>query len=186
MPQRVHDQLSEFASPLIAFCGEGAAHALEFLQPSDMPEPYRALLVHDADMTGTLERYRDQKMSLRSVEQFVDGNKLVRHVELCGADDGHPAEFGALEIHLDRFDAEPRAEVLKGRVPLGSILKQAGINFESRPRGYFRIKPGEAIRHSFGVAEDGWLFGRCNQLLTLDGELIADVVEILPPHLAAS
>lgn len=183
MPQRVQDQLSEFARPLIAFCGEGAAHALEFLQPSDMPEPYRTLLAHDTDMTGTLERQRDQKMALRPVEQYVDGNMLVRHVELCGIDDGQPAEFGAIEIHLDRFDADPRAQVMEGKVPLGDILKRAGMDFQSRPRGYFRIKPGEAIRHSFGVPEDGWLFGRCNQLLTLDGELIADVVEILPPHL---
>lgn len=183
MPQRVHDQLSEFARPLIAFCGEGAVRALEFLEPADVPEPYQTLLVHNTDMTGTLERFRGQKMALRPVEQFVDGTKLVRHVELCGSNDGQPAEFGAIEIHLDRFESAPRAEVLAGKAPLGTILKDAHMNFESRPRGFFRIKPGEAIRHSFGVPEDGWLFGRCNQLLTLNGEPIADVVEILPPHL---
>ena len=186
MPQSIDDQISEFASPLIAFCGEGAAHALEFLQPDEMPEPYRTLLVHDTDMTGALECHRGQKMALHRVEQFIDGHKLVRHVELCGSDDGVPAEFGAIEIHLDRLEAGPRAAVLQGDVPLGSVLKQAGIEFKSRPRAYFRIKPGEAIRHSFGVPEDGWLFGRCNQLLTINDELIADVVEILPPHLSAS
>ncbi len=73
-------------------------------------------------------------MALHSVEQFVDGHNLVRHVELCGSDDGEPAEFGAIEIHLDRLDAGPRAAVLQGDVPLGSVLKQAGVEFKSRPR----------------------------------------------------
>jgi chorismate-pyruvate lyase len=183
MPESVHDQLADFARPLIAFCGEGAASALEILQPEELPEPYRTLLVHDTDMTGTLERYRGQKMKLHPVEQFVENHNLVRHVELCGSDDGLPAEFGAIEIRLDQFEAGPRAAVLQGDIPLGSILKHAGIEFKSRPRAYFRIKPGEAVRHSFGVPADGWLFGRCNQLLTVSGELLADVVEILPPSL---
>jgi hypothetical protein len=58
------------------------------------------------------------------------------------------------------------------------------MDFISRPIAYFRIQPGASVRHSFGVPEDGWLYGRCNRLLALDGGVIADVVEILPPNLS--
>jgi hypothetical protein len=185
MTQSVAARIQVVARPLLAFCGEEAAESLEFLTPGQIPEPYRSLLVHESDMTGTLERYRKQEMRLHTVERVITPDRVVRHVELRGSQDDQPAEFGAIEINLDQFKAGPREEILEGELPLGSILKKAGMDFISRPLAYFRIKPGAAIRHSFRVDPDGWLYGRCNQLLALSGHSIADVVEILPPNLPA-
>lgn len=173
------------ARPLLAFCGEEAAKALEFLVPKQLPAPYRGLLVHESDMTGTLERYCGQAMKLHTIERVVTPDSVVRHVELRGAENGRAAEFGAIEISLDQFAPGPREEILEGVIPLGTILKKAEMDFISRPVAYFRIQPGAAVRPSFGIPEDGWLYGRCNRLLTLDGRPIAEVVEILPPNLPA-
>jgi hypothetical protein len=183
MTQNVADRMSVVARPLMAFCGEDAAKALEILLPGQLPEPYRGLLVHESDMTGTLERYRGQEMSLHIIECVTTDDRVIRHVELRGRRDGQPAEFGAIEISLEPFESEPRIEILKGETPLGTILRKTGMDFISRPLAYFRIKPGDSVRPSFGVPVDGWLYGRCNQLLALDGRTIADVVEILPPDL---
>lgn len=185
MTQNATERLSVVARPLLAFCGEEAAKALEFLVPDQIPEPYRGLLVHENDMTGTLERYCGQAMALHIIERVTTPDKVIRHVELRGAEDGHAAEFGAIEISLDRFAAEAREEILEGAIPLGTILKKAEMDFISRPVAYFRIQPGAAVRHSFGVPDGGWLYGRCNRLVTLTGKPIAEVVEILPPDLAA-
>jgi hypothetical protein len=124
-------------------------------------------------------------MLLHTIESVITPDRLIRHVELRGAEDGQTAEFGAIEISLDQFGAGPREEILESELPLGTILKKAEMDFISRPVAYFRIQPGAAVRHSFGVPEDGWLYGRCNQLLALSGRTIADVVEILPPGLPA-
>jgi len=185
MTQNLAERMNVVARPLLAFCGEDAAEALEFLLPDQLPEPYRSLLFHESDMTGTLERYCGQAMLLHTIERVITPDRVVRHVELRGAEDGQPAEFGAIEISLDQFEAGPSEEILAGELPLGTILKKAEIDFISRPVAYFRIKPGASVRHSFGVPEDGWLYGRCNQLLALNGLTIADVVEILPPNLPA-
>lgn len=185
MTQNLAERINVVARPLLAFCEEEAAKALELLLPDQLPEPYRNLLVHDSDMTGTLERYCGQAMMLHTIERIITPDRVVRHVELRGADDNRAAEFGAIEIHLDQFEAGPREEILAGELPLGTILKKAEMGFISRPTAYFRIQPGAALRHSFGVPEDGWLYGRCNQLLTPSGDAIADVVEILPPNLPA-
>ena len=183
MTQNRAERMSVVARPLLAFCGEDAAKALEFLLPDQLPEPYRSLLVHERDMTGTLERYRGQAMLLHTIERVITPDRVVRHVELRGAEDKQAAEFGAIEISLDQFEVGPREEVLEGELPLGTILKKAEMDFVSRPIAYFRIKPGASVRHSFGVPAEGWLYGRCNQLLALNGRTIADVVEILPPNL---
>ena len=185
MTQSAAERMSAVARPLLAFCSEDAAKALEFLTPSQLPEPYRSLLVHESDMTGTLERYCDQAMLLHTIERIITPDRVVRHVELRGAETNRAAEFGAIEISLDQFEAGPREEILEGELPLGTILKKAEMEFISRPLAYFRIQPGASMRHSFGVPKDGWLYGRCNQLLALDGRTIADVVEILPPNLPA-
>lgn len=183
MTQSVAERMSVVARPLLAFCGDDAANALDFLLPGQLPEPYRSLLVHESDMTGTLERYCGQDMLLHTIERVVTPDRVVRHVELRGAESQQAAEFGAIEISLDQFESGPREEILAGELPLGTILKKAGMDFISRPVAYFRIQPGASMRHSFGVPEDGWLYGRCNQLLTLNGGTIAEVVEILPPNL---
>lgn len=185
MTQNLAERMSVVARPLLAFCGEDAAKALDFLHADHIPEPYRSLLCHESDMTGTLERYCGQAMLLHTIERVITPDRVVRHVELRGAEDGQPAEFGAIEISLDQFEPGPREEILGGELPLGTILKKAEMDFISRPVAYFRIKPGASVRHSFGVPEDGWLYGRCNQLLALNGSTIADVVEILPPNLPA-
>jgi hypothetical protein len=185
MTHSVAERIGVVARPLLAFCGEDAAKALEFLLPDQIPEPYRSLLVHESDMTGTLERYCGQSMLLHTIERIVTADSVVRHVELRGAEDNRAAEFGAIEISLDQFEAGPRDEILEGVLPLGTILKKAEMDFISRPIAYFRIQPGATVRHSFGVPEDGWLYGRCNRLLTLGGGALADVVEILPPNLPA-
>ena len=183
MTQNVAERIGVVARPLLAFWGEEAARAIEFLVPDQIPEPYRSLLVHESDMTGTLERYCGQAMLLHTIERVITPDRVVRHVELRGADDNQAAEFGAIEISLDEFAAGPREEILEGVLPLGTILKKAEMDFTSRPIAYFRIQPGAAVRHSFGMLDRGWLYGRCNQLLTLNGRGIADVVEILPPGL---
>jgi len=185
MTQNAAERMSVVARPLLAFCSEDAAKALEFLLPGQMPEPYRSLLVHESDMTGTLERFCGQAMLLHTIERIIMPDRVVRHVELRGAEDNQPAEFGAIEISLDQFEAGPREEILEGVLPLGTILKKTEMDFISRPSAYFRIQPGASLRHSFGVPADGWLYGRCNRLLALGGGAIADVVEILPPNLSA-
>jgi hypothetical protein len=185
MTQNTAEWISVVARPLVAFCGEDAAKALDLLLPSQIPEPYRSLLVHESDMTGTLERHRGQAMLLHTIESVITPDRVIRHVELRGSEDKQTAEFGAIEITLDQFEAGPREEILGSGLPLGTILKKAKMDFISRPIAYFRIKPGASVRHSFGAPADGWLYGRCNQLLALNGRTIADVVEILPPDLLA-
>jgi hypothetical protein len=185
MTQSLAERMNVVARPLLAFCGEDSAKALEFLLPGQLSEPYRSLLVHESDMTGALERYWGEPMLLHTIERVITPDRVVRHVELRASENQQAAEFGAIEIRLDQFEAGPREEILACELPLGTILKKAEMDFVSRPVAYFRIQPGAAVRHSFGVPEDGWLFGRCNQLLALNGCTIADVVEILPPDLPA-
>lgn len=152
------------------------------LDPAELPEPYRRLLVHQSDMTSTLARYHEDEITLRVLERVLTPGSLSRHSVLVGRREGRPVEYGAIQISLDTLDEEARAKVIAGREPLGGILNARGIRYESCPGGFYRVRSNEVIDRVFALAGPQWLYGRCNCLTDLSGRTIAEVVEILPPE----
>src|SRR5579883_3293318 len=112
----------------------------------EMPEPFRSLLVHDRDMTPTLEAFHQERIHLRVIGRRVDGEELSRLVVLTGSTSGKPIEFGAIMIHLAPFPPEARELVLQSRCPLGTILADYQIEHISRPQGFFSITSDPLIK----------------------------------------
>ncbi len=152
------------------------------IPPDAMPQPYRDLLVHEGDMTSTLQRYHGEGVDLDVLERAIVGGVLSRHIVLRGARSGRPLEYGAARIQLGLLDHVARAEVLEERRPLGGILHHRGLGFRSCPGGFFRIQSNTMINRALDLDEQHTLFGRCNCLWGGSGRTIAEVVEILPPE----
>ena len=169
--------------PLSRFC-ERDGHPLpphEILEGTALPEPYRTLLVHRGVMTSRLEEFHDAPMTLRVLHREEDGKAYRREVLLCAKDTGLPVEYGAIEIHLDAFAPELRAEILAGRLPLGGLLNAHGVVYRSEPRAFIRLAPDAEMNALFSTAPTNALYGRCNVLLGGRGETLARIVEVLRP-----
>lgn len=167
--------------PLSAFesgRGRGVISA-SILEAEELPEPYRILLAHDRDMTGTLEAYFKQAMTLKVFTSKRDGDALFRQVALHGIKDGRPAEFGAIRIDLSCFDGETRDLVAQGQVPLGRVLREHGVAYISNPSAFLKVAPGEMLCDALATPS-GPLYGRKNELTTPEGSAIAQIIEILP------
>jgi hypothetical protein len=150
----------------------------------DIPEPYRRLLVHNSDMTSTLEKYHGEKIALRVLERKLTSDWLARHIVLEGMDSGRPVEYGAIRINLGALDHEVQEQVFECRDPLGGILNQHGVQYGSCPGAFFRVHSSELMNRVLGLDRPRWLYGRCNCLADLSGRTIAEVVEVLPPMAA--
>jgi chorismate-pyruvate lyase len=147
-----------------------------------VPEPFRRLLVHERDMTSTLEAFLGQALSLEVLETRVEGDCLSREVVLTGERDGVPAEFGAIRIHLDRLpEPEARSRVVEGQRPLGRILRDLAIEHRCRPVSFFHVDTDDVMRSALALRGDGPLYGRHNLLFGAGEALMAEVTEILPP-----
>ncbi|MGB1123643.1 MAG: hypothetical protein ACPG4Q_00430 [Phycisphaeraceae bacterium] len=150
------------------------------LEAEELPQPYQMLLAHDRDMTGTLEAYFSQDMTLRVFGKKLEGDSLFRQVVLEGVEDGQPREFGAIRIDLTCFDEETRQLVAECKVPLGRVLREHGVAYVSNPSAYLAVTPDELLSKALHV-EHGPLYGRKNELKMPDGRAIAQIIEILPP-----
>jgi chorismate-pyruvate lyase len=147
----------------------------------EMPEPYRRLLVHDRDMTPTLEAAYDRKMHLRVLKYAFDDEIFSREIVLIPEGSDAPAVFGAIKIYLDEFPAAARDLVLERKLPLGTILESQGIKHFSRPAAFFEVEADESIRQALQITGAPRLYGRRNILGNATGRNLAQVLEILPP-----
>ena len=149
--------------------------------PESLPEPDRSLLVHERDMTRTLEQFHGGTLHLRVVSRRREDDSYWREsvLELDGSN--RPVEFGAIRIDLSRF-AEPwRSQILEEHRPLGGILNASGLRYTSRPTAYLRFNPDPFITCALHLSESVVASGRQNALRDLQGNILAEIIEIIPP-----
>jgi len=153
----------------------------EPVQPEVMPEPYRHLLVHDADMTGRLTDFHGESLFLNVIDKNTLRGVLVRRVVLCGTETNKEVEFGEIIIHLNRFESEVRDLIEEAKIPLGGIIVEHQVEFISSPSHFLKITADKMIAECLATTIGRDLYGRKNKLTNSRGEILAEIVEILPP-----
>lgn len=151
------------------------------LDGKHMPQPYRNLLVHDKDMTPTLEHHHGQRLELELLMLQRTDDALMREVVLVTIDERRPVEFGAIRIELEPFEREAQDLIMGCRTPLGTILSEFDVEHICKPSAFFRVTCDAVIALALAADEACELYGRRNTLLTPDGRTIANVVEVLSP-----
>lgn len=146
-----------------------------------MPEPYRQLLVHDNDMTPTLEAWFYSDIHIEVWSRECQGDLYLREVLLRLDRDLQPVEFGANQINLALFAPDVRRLILDEYLPLGHILKMRDIPHRGHPLGYFEIEADLRLQRAFRLTGPRPLYGRRNRITDPQGRVLSDIVEILPP-----
>ena len=148
---------------------------------SKIPKPYKSLLVHNHDMTSTLEKFHGGRIHLSMLRNWQENDFYFREVALTLDENERRVEFGAIKINLRPFQPEARQKILDAKLPLGRILSDYNVAYHSNPRFFFTIEADELIQSALQLSSDATLYGRQNTLSTLNGETLAEIVEILPP-----
>ena len=149
------------------------------IAPDAIPQPYRSLLVHQRDMTLTLEAHFGGRVALRPLATFTIGAWYYRRVLLAQEYSGRPVEMGAIRMKLAALPRKVQVEIRRNRVPLGRLLRDAGVDFTSMPREFFEVVPNPEMMGVFWMREAKTLYGRRTEVL-LDSRAIGDIVEVLP------
>ena len=155
------------------------APEVEAIDAEEIPQPYKDLLVHNNDMTRTLERHHNGPIIVRALSNFQEAGQFYRRVLLAKEESGQPVEMGAIRIRLNSLPKEHRARILENHTPLGRVLLDAGIVETTRPIAYLRLKPNPEMMGVFWMKEPKPLYGR-RTLIGIGDADVADIVEILP------
>src|SRR6266481_2047240 len=68
---------------------------LDQIDGEAMPEPYKSLLVHQSDMTPTLEKFHGRSIHLQTLGRRRKHDTYFREVVLRLDETNQPVEFGA-------------------------------------------------------------------------------------------
>jgi len=174
----------DFTRPLADFyrLAELPLPRIECIRGADMPEPYRALLVHENDMTPTLERHYGARIHLKVLRSVQRDGFYFREVVLHLDGSEQPVEFGANKVTLRLFPTAARELILGEHVPLGTILEDFKIAHTCHPSAYLRLGSDDLISQSLGLSGPQALYGRRNTLRDPQGRVLSEVVEILAPR----
>jgi len=152
----------------------------------DVPMPFHALLVHRSDMTSTLSRFHGSEIQLQVLQQSIDETSILRAVILRRCRDNQPVEYGAIRIFLKHFPEAAATTLRAGTTPLGTVLSEFNIPYVSNPLGFIRLRTSDVIANSLELDATGdVVYGRRNRHLTPAGDVLADILEILPPDVPA-
>jgi hypothetical protein len=147
---------------------------------ADVPEPYRTLLVHDSDMTPTLEQFHGKRIHLRVIHSQERDGAYYREVALLLDGSNAAVEFGAIKINLNLFPANAQRAILNEEMPLGRVLAEFRIKHTSKPKAFLKIKADDFICQALRVEKPQTLYGRRNTLFDPQHRALAEIVEILP------
>ena len=150
------------------------------LSPYDIPLPYRSLLVHESDMTMTLEQHFGGRIRLRVLSTFFRSGSYFRRVLLVQEYSGRPVEMGAIRMNLGVFSRRIRGQILKNEIPLGRLLRDGRVDFKSQAKLFLGITPNSEMMGVFWMREPRTLYGRQTEVIHR-GVKIGDIVEVLPP-----
>lgn len=177
-------QVLPYAYPLDDFYAQQgmALPPIVSIPGEEVPPPYRSLLVHDDDMTPTLEHFHGGQIHVTVMRRQQRGDHYYREVVLSRDCDDAPVEFGAIKISLKLFTAEARQEILSERLPLGRILAVQKIRHTSKPKAFLRVESDDFINKALQLEGTHILYGRRNTLWSPDQKPLAEIVEILPPE----
>ena len=174
---------AELLYPLSLFRqAEGAPlPAFEVIDGEAMPQPYRDLLVHGGDMTSRLAAFHEGRIVLEVLHREVTPEAYRREVVLHVEASGMPVEYGAIEIFLEAFPERLRPLIVEARLPLGGLLNAHHVTYRSQPKAFIKLAEDAMMSRIFGMKEAAGFYGRCNELVREDGELLARIVEVLRP-----
>ena len=151
------------------------------VQPDEMREPYRSLLVHDRHMTVAMEEYHDDKVEVKVLRRHQTGDSYVRQILLITRKTKFVVQGGMVRINLSLFDEPVKAKILEERTPLGHVLIQNDVLRHIDVRSYVKIAPGFA-KHSWpGFSPDVAVYGRLG-ILYCNLQPAIELFEVIPDY----
>jgi chorismate-pyruvate lyase len=154
--------------------------AYEPVPAAAVPEPYRALLVHDEHMTVTMEAHHGSPVEVRVLQRGRRGMWYARQIVLVKEGTDDLVQGGVVRINLDLCAAPVRQAILREDTPLGRILIDHDVMRRIEVTAYLRVASDPHVRRWLRVDHDRPTYARLAYIHT-DGRPAIELFEIVRP-----
>lgn len=168
---------AEFLAGLLAPLPHFSFPAVSFVQPGEVSEPSRTLLVHNQHMTVTLEAHYGFPLRVQVLDRVRVGDAYIRRICLYETGGNKPVLYGVVRIHLQFCKPEVRERILAEGEPLGRILIQNGVLTRIDLLGLLKVAAADVPVEWFGTRSCD-VFGRL-AVIHCDGQPAIELLEIV-------
>ncbi len=148
------------------------------IDPQDIPDPYRALLVHRDHMTTRLSEHHGNPVSLKVLHYDIDGDVYRRKIVLSSSYPQKIVEFGLVRIDLRYTPRAVRDAIVKRETPLGDILIQHNVLRRIDPRWYVRMRSDCTLLQDLKSLPEQEVFGRVGTIYC-DEQPAVELLEVV-------
>ncbi len=152
----------------------------EHIPAALLPEPYRAMLAHDAHMTVTMEKYHQSTVDVRIIDRRQDGDVYSRKILLLKNGTDEIVQFGIVRFDLQYVIEPVRREIVTGETPLGRVLINHNVLRHIDLGALLRINVGEPLARYFQIKRGEETYGRLATIFC-DQRPAVDLLEISAP-----
>jgi chorismate-pyruvate lyase len=178
MPARLAN--AHLADLLALFPEERLIESVRELRGTEVPEPYRRLLVHEQHMTVTMEQFHGGPVSVEVLRRKHAGLHYCREILLRLAATGRVVQFGIVRIDFRWCDAAVQQQIVEEQTPLGRVLIQHNVLTRISPEAYFEVWPGPSLTQHFQLLALQPLYGRVATIFCND-EPAVELLEVSAP-----
>ncbi|NOX57217.1 MAG: hypothetical protein GXP27_22845 [Planctomycetes bacterium] len=172
---------AELNELLSLFAGERPLLArVSMVAPTEVPQPYRELLVHDEHMTEAMETFYQGPVAVRVLEEHHHGNDYGRKIVLTKAGSEQVVQFGIVKMNLSRLGDSVRRRILARRTPLGRILAESETLRHIHLEAVLRVMCGPELAECLQTRPLATTYGRL-AMIRCDGRPAVKVLEICAP-----
>ena len=166
---------------LLAFFGLSRVPKCSEIEPSDVPQPYRDLLVHDGHMTVTLEDHHGSRVRVEPYSVHQQGDLYGRLLDLRSEHSGEVVMTGILLFNLSICSPEVRELIIGEQVPLGRILIEHKILRRLTSETFLRVESQDPLVSRFELPSPATAYGRLATIF-YEGQPAVDLLEIVRPQ----
>ena len=156
------------------------ARAVEEVPGSILPEPYKTLLLHSDLMTLAMERFHRAPIDVRVLARRIDGMSYSREIMLVRQDTGAVVQFAFAHFNLDAVSEVVRQDILGEQVPLGRVLVNHRIDYQTEVIGFLKVTVGARLAELLNSPVNVATYGRVGRLLC-GGKPTFNVIEVSAP-----
>jgi len=143
-----------------------------------IPEPFQALLNHDAHMTVTVEKYHSSQVDVQVLQTEKAGATYAREILLSRQTDQQVVQYGIVRLNFEHLGKHVQQEIESQQVPLGRVLIDHDVMRQVKLLSLYEVKPGPALVEALRIEAAATCFGR-TAMIFCDDQPAIELLEIV-------